>query len=151
MPEIELDIGAQLIASLETVATALAREQGRQQRMAQAVRQVPLVTNQMALSGGAGTIDDPASLRAPTGFYWGIRRLTLSGFSAGTAVVYLNSQYGEPVAPFAQAGTFTFGKGQLLLHPGDRLVVTASGITGLVQLNGAADALEEWYLPYYLG
>jgi hypothetical protein len=151
VPDVEFDVGLQLIASLETVATKLAAEEHHRQKKAQAIRQIPLAANQAALTAGAGTIDDPAQLRCPTGYYMGIRRLTLSGFTAGTAVVYLNSTSGEPAVPFGQAGSSTFGKGQLLLHPGDRLVVSATGITGVVQLNGAADLLESWYLPYYLG
>lgn len=149
MPELEMS--AQLCASIDGLTAQLQREEQRRQQMCQAVRQVPLATGQMLLSGGAGTIDDPAQLRPGTGYYWGVRRLTLSGFTAGTAIVYKNSTAGEPVAPYAQAGTFTFGRGELLLSPGDRLVVTAAGITGYVQLNGAADCFEQWYLPYYIG
>ena len=151
MADIEVDLGAQLVASIEGMAARLDREERQRQRMAQAIRQVPITPPQITLNAGAGTLDLPASLRVPTGYYWGVRRLTLSGFSAGTAVVYLNGAGGEPVAPFAQAGTFTFGKGQLLMHPDDRLVVVATGITGVVQVNGAADLFEQWYLPYYLG
>lgn len=149
MPELELT--AQLCASLDGLTAQLQRQETERQRAAQCVRQLPLATGQMKLSGGAGTIDDPAQLRANTGYMWSVRRLTLSGFTAGTAVVYLNGIGGEPVAPYAEAGMFTFGRGELLLHPGDRLVVAATGITGSVQLNGAADCFEQWYLPYYIG
>lgn len=146
MPELELT--AQLCASLDGLTTQLKYEEGRRQQMSQAVRQVPLAAAQ---ANAAGLIDDPAQLRANTGFYWSVRRLTLSGFTAGTAVVYRNNVNGEPLAPYAQAATFTFGRGEMLLAPGDRLVVQATGITGVVQLNGAADCFEQWYLPYYIG
>jgi hypothetical protein len=148
--DIELDVGVQLIASLETLTDALNRQWQHEQKKAQALRQVPLIANQMSLTAGAGVIDDPANLRCPTGYYWSVRRLTLSGFTAGTATVYINSQYGEPVAPFASAGSDSWGKGHILLHPGDRLVVTASGITGYVQLNGAVDLVEARFLYDYL-
>jgi hypothetical protein len=155
MPEIELDLGAQLIASIETLNTALSRQEQQRQRAAQCIRQIPLVSPQMNLSaGGAGVIDIPDLLAAKTGYYWGVRRLTLSGFTAGTAVVYLNGTSGEPVAPYAEAATFTFGRGEVLMHPGDRLVVVASGVINsgdYVQLNGAADCFEQWYLPNYIG
>jgi hypothetical protein len=148
VPEIELDLGAQLIASLETLTTKLDREEQRRQAMVQAVRQIPITAPQ---ANAAGLIDYPDLLAVKTGYYWGVRRLTLSGFSAGTANVYLNSVNGELLAPFAQAGVATFGRGEALLHPGDRLVVQATGITGVVQLAGAADCFEQWYLPYYIG
>lgn len=148
MPEIELDLGLQLIASIETLTDQLRRQWQHEQRKAQAIRQVPLAANQ---ANAAGIIDDPAQLRCPTGYYMSVRRLSVFGFSAGTAVVYMNSSLGEPVATFTPTtGTVTHGKGHILMHPGDRLVVAATGITGTVQLNGAADLLEAWYLYAYL-
>lgn len=153
MPDIEVDVGLQLCASIETLTATLNRQWQHEQRKAQAIRQVPLVANQMLLAAGAGTIDDPANLRCPTGYYWGVRRLTLSGFTAGTATVYVNGAagaLGEPVLPFASAGSFSFGKGHILLHPGDRLLVSASGITGSVQINGAVDLIEAHFLYCYL-
>lgn len=148
MPEIEIDIGAQLIASIEALSTTLARQEQQRQRMTQCVRQVPLTAPQ---ANSDGIIDYPDLLACKTGYYWSVRRLTLSGFTAGTAVIYLNGAGGEPVAPYQAAGMFTFGRGELLMHPGDRLVVAATGITGYVQLNGAADCFEQWYLPTYIG
>jgi hypothetical protein len=151
VPDIELDIGAQLIASIETLSAALVRQEQQRQRMAQCIRQIPLKAPQ---ANAAGVIDYPDLLAVKTGYYWGVRRLTLSGFSAGSAVVYINglagTTAGEPV-PYAQAATFTFGRGEFLLHPGDRLVVQATGVTGYVQLDGAADCFEQWYLPHYIG
>lgn len=150
MPEIELDIGAQLIASLETLSAAMARQERDRQRMAQAIRQVPLTAPQMTLSAGAGTIDSPDTLKAKTGYYWSVRRLTLQGWTAGTVNVRRNDPNGEVLVPFPVPAANTFGRGEILLNPDDRLVVTATGITGLVQLNGAADAFEMWLLPDYL-
>lgn len=150
MPDIELDLGLQLVASIETLTSTLNRQWQHEQRKAQAIRQVPLAANQMILSGGAGTIDDPAQLRCPTGYYMCLRRLSLFGFSAGSATAYLNSPLTEPVAVFAAAGTLNYGKGHILWHPGDRLVVTATGITGAVQLGGAVDLIETHFLYEYL-
>jgi hypothetical protein len=148
VPELDLEVGAQLVASLGSLTKAIAREQQWRARQAEVIRQVPITAPQ---AGASGIIDSPDLLAVKTGYFWGVRRLTLSGFTAGTATIYLNSTSGEPVAPFPQAGVFTFSKGQLIMHPGDRLVVQATGITGYVQLNGAADLAELWYLPYYLG
>ena len=41
----------------------------------------------------------------------------------------------------------------MLIHPGSQLIFSAlaSGITGTIQIYGAADMFESWYLPYYIG
>jgi hypothetical protein len=145
----ELEITAQLCASLDSLTGQLEREEKRRQQMTQAVRQVPLVGPSITTS--SGIIDSPDLLKVKTGYYWSVRRLTLSGFTAGTCVVYRNSVNGEPMVPVQAAGVFTFGRGEMLLSPDDRIVVAATGITGYVQLNGAADCFEQWYLPYYIG
>ena len=151
MPDLELDIGAQLVAAVGSMTAMLEQQERQRQAQSQAVRQVPLTGPP---PNAAGIIDMPDLLMAKTGYYWSVRRLVLSGFSAGTAVVYRNSAItgvGEVLVPYAAAAAFTFGRGEMLLMPGDRLVVQATGITGTVQLNGAADCFEQWYLPYYIG
>lgn len=148
-PGAEIDISARLVASLDGVAGMLDRANQYQGLCKKAdLQQVPLTAPQ---ANAAGVIDSPDLLAVKTGYFWSVRRLTLSGFTAGTAVVYLNGVGGEPVVPFAAAATYTFGRGELLMHPGDRLVVQATGITGYVQLNGAADCFLAWYLPWYIG
>jgi hypothetical protein len=119
--------------------------------MSLVLRQVPLAVPGIPLSAGAGTMDQAQSLGPPQGYYWSVRRLTATGFTAGTVTAFIDSTAGEPVVPFPQAGVFTFGRGEILLHPMSRLVISATGITGTVQLYGAADAFEDWYLPEYLG
>lgn len=144
----DLEIAAQLDARLGSLAAGIKAEQDWRRKCAGAIQQVPIVSTQLA---GSGTIDQPDAMMAKTGYIWGIRRLTVTGFSAGTVTIYKNAAGGEPVAPFPAAAVFTYGKGQLLLMPGERLVIVGSGITGTVQLWGTADCFESWYLPYYLG
>lgn len=120
----------------------------RNDMWADTVRQVPIVATSL---GGSGTIMQPATLGPPTGWYWGVRRLTAQGFSAGTVTVYDTSASGEPLETFAAAGTQTFGKGQILLHPGHYLVFVAAGITGTVTMYGAADLFRAPFLSRYLG
>jgi hypothetical protein len=148
VPEIDIDLTGQLTAALGRVADGLDREARYRQRQAEVIRQIPITAPQ---ANAAGIIDSPDLLAVKTGYCWGIRRLTLSGFTAGTAVIYNSSVVGEPLVPFSQAATYTFGRGEMLLKPGDRLVVAASNITGYVQLNGVADCFEQWYLPKYIG
>jgi hypothetical protein len=144
----DLEITAQLVASIDSLTAQMQRQEDQRQRQSQVIRQVPITAPQ---ANAAGLIDSPDLLAVKTGYYWSIRRLTLSGFTAGTCVVYRSSPFGEPLVPVQAAGVFTFGRGEMLLNPGDRLVVQATGITGYVQLNGAADCFEQWYLPHYIG
>ncbi len=138
--DISLEIGA--------LRASLSAEQDWRKRCAGAMQQVPIVSAQVS---GDGTIDQADALMAKTGYIWSVRRLTCSGFTAGTVTVYKNISGGEPVAPYPQAGMFTFGRGEVLLMPGERLVAVGTGIVGTFQLWGAADCFEQWYLPYYIG
>lgn len=143
-----LEVFAQLGVQLGRVADALeAAEQYRVKRRG-ALQQVPIFSPVLSASG---TIDAPDALMCKTGYHWGIRRLAAVGFTAGTVTVYNSAANGEVIVPFTAAGVATFGRGEVLLQPGDRLVAVASGITGTVQLTGRADCFETWYLPEYIG
>ena len=133
-------------------------------RLFEQLHQVPVGAVQVPLSGGAGAYQMPDLLSPKAGYMWGIRRLTASGYTAGTVVAYKNGAVvgggyvggGEPVAPWAAAATLTFGRGELLLDQNDQLIFVCTGITlssgyGGVQVNGAADCFERWLLPEYMG
>lgn len=149
-PGIDLEISARLCASLDGVAAAMDRQDAWRRKIAQAVTRV-YFAGSITLSGGAGTDDQPDKLQAKTGYIWGIRRLTAQGYTVGTVTAYRNSTVGEPLIPFPAAAVNTFGKGQILLLPNDRIVWGATTITGTVSYYGEADCIEQWYLPYYLG
>ena len=148
-PGIDVELTARLCASLDGAAAAMDRETAWRQKIALAIRQVPFA-GAVTLSAGAGTDDQPDKLQAKTGYIWSVRRITAQGFSAGTVTAYRNSAAGEPVMPFPVPAVNTLGRGELLLMPGDRLVWSATGITGTVSYWGVADCFEAWYLPYYL-
>jgi hypothetical protein len=148
-PNLEIDFSARLCASLDGLAQRMDREDAWRQRIARAVTQVPFAGT-VTLSGGNGTDDQPDKLQAKTGYIWGIRRITTQGFTAGTVTVYRNSASGEPIMPFPVPAVNTIGRGEELLMPGDRMVWSASGISGTVSYWGVADCFESWYLPYYL-
>jgi hypothetical protein len=147
---LEIDVSAQLCASLDGLTAALRKEADWRQRKAQVIRRVPFAGS-ITLSGGAGTDDQPDKLQAKTGYCWGIRRLTAQGYTVGTVTAYRNSTAGEPLLPFPAAAVNTLGKGQIILMPNDRIVWGAVTITGTVSYWGEADCFESWYLPYYLG
>lgn len=149
---LEVDVSGDLIASLTAALTRNADElkQQREQRWLArgALQRIFMASRQSTTANDV--IDQPDALMAKTGYWWDIRRLTITGFTAGTVTVFRNSNGGEPMVPFASAGTSTFGKGEILLHPGDRLVVAGTGTTGTWQMWGEATAVESWYLPEYL-
>jgi len=78
-----------------------------------------------------------------------VRRLGAWGFSAGTVTLNLNSVFGEQLASQTAAGNFTWGT-SLLLAPRDHLVVTVTGLTGTVTLQGQAFEIGTLWLPDYL-
>ena len=124
-------------ASLDGMAARMDREANWRQRIAQAVTQVPFAGT-IPISGGDGSYDQPDQLQAKTGYVWGIRRLTVQGFTAGSVIAYRNSTAGEPVMPFPVPAVNTIGRGEELLMSGDRLVWAATGITGTVIVLGGS-------------
>lgn len=133
-------------------------------RLANEVFQVPVVFPILPISGGAGSmfLDGPQA-----GDYWSIRRLQLTGFTAGSVILYRNAiltningngtLIGTPeeIGPFPQAGMFTFGRGEVLLNPNDTMALVATGITVAagfagVFAQGAADRVPAYLLPEYL-
>jgi hypothetical protein len=158
------------------VAAAAVLEMGRAQaggrdpdgdaraRLFQQLHQIPLGAIQVPLVAGAGAYQMNDLLMPKAGYMWSIRRISASGYTAGSVTVYkggavVGGTYtggGDPIAPFAQAGTSTIGRGEGLLDVGDALIVVCTGITlsagfAGVQINGSADCFERWLLPEYLG
>lgn len=143
---------------------------GRAQTEWQDIHQVPIGAIQVPISSGSGVFQINDLLMPKAGFMWSIRRLTASGYTAGTVVVYKGGMVvggtytggGDPF-PFSAAGSATIGRAELLLDQGDSLVVVcgtavpggvaitlATGFSG-VQINGAADCFQRHLLPVYLG
>jgi hypothetical protein len=155
---LEVDLSAQISASLTGLTAAVERERQWRQRQMDAVRQVPFA-GQITISGGAGTeVHGRDKMQAKTGYIWSIRRLTAgstaNGWSAGSVTAFRNDVNGEPVMPFPVPAVNTIGRGELMLMPGDALVWSATGITltgSILPFWGVADCFEEWYLPFYIG
>jgi hypothetical protein len=167
----DLSVFAGLSTHLGQVADLLAEsnrmtasQQHRRERLFEQLHQVPIGAIQVPITAGAGAYQMADQLSPKAGYMWSIRRLTASGYTAGTVIAYKNGSVvggaytggGDPMLPFASAGTFTFGRGEVLLDQNDQLILVCTGITlasgyGGVQLNGAADNFERWLLPDYLG
>jgi hypothetical protein len=128
----------------------------RRLRLMGELHQVPLNPPVLVPVGStSGTLQLADLLSPKTGFHWSLRRLSAWGFTAGTVTVFKNANGGEIVFVFPSAGTYTFGRGEILLEPNAQLVFSASGVTlaansvGL-QVGGAADCMPSWLLPDYL-
>jgi hypothetical protein len=100
---------------------------------------------------GANTTNSN-SLGPDSGTCWSVRRLSIIGYTAGTVTLYINAL--EPVAQWIFGTTpnpfFQYSKGSILLQPGDRLTLGATGVTGTALLFGVTDTFPYWYLRKYL-
>lgn len=111
------------------------------------------VIDQVTLNSGAGTYDNPVKAGPVRGQVWDIRRLTAWGFTAGEVSAQINNL--EPIANWAGSATVptspaTFGKGEIILQPGDRITFSATGITGNVYIAIGPTAMPYQYLTEYL-
>jgi hypothetical protein len=128
----------------------------RKQRLMRELQQVPLNPPLLVPSGSSsGTLQMADLLSPKAGFYWSLRRLAGWGFTAGTITVYKNAPGGEVLFVFPAAGTYTFGRGELILEPNSQLVFAATGVTVTAgapgaQVGGAADCFPTHLLPGYL-
>lgn len=156
---LNLSFAADIRASLGTIAATAEKTMEwyrRRDALFQRMHQVPITPGQIALTAGAGILQSVEQLQPKTGLCWSIRRLVAVGFTAGTVTAYLDPVVsgtvitGESLVPWTQAGVFTFGRGELLLMPGDFIAFAASGISGSVTIYGRADQFETWLLPDYL-
>jgi hypothetical protein len=155
---LEVDVSAQLCAAVSGLSARLARADAstaaQAQLAAQEYQQIPFVIN-LPIAAGAGSLNPVPATGPDVGYWWSIRRLSATGFSAGTVILFIDSTAGEPVATFTGAaiGTYvtTYGKGHQMLHPGSNLAITATGITGTVVVYGAADLIATAVMPWYAG
>jgi hypothetical protein len=157
---------AQLEAAFGQDAADALNDPGRVHRNYMQEHQVPWVAPLIVPDGdGTGIVLPNDQMGPMTGFYWSLRRMVAQGYSAGTVAVYRNASQtawgegagqltGELLYTFPSAGTYTFGRREMMLSPDDTiaLIVTGAtlnaGVTG-IQVTGAADQFPSWYLPRY--
>ena len=101
------------------------------------------------LAPGANPVIGGDKMEPPRECCWGVRWMSFSGFTAGTLQLQLNNI--EVVQPSITAGYQGFGRGELILQPGDKLaLVIATALTGTAMIFGRADAFPYEYLATYL-
>jgi hypothetical protein len=126
---------------------------------ARAVWSVRVDPTPIQLAAGAGILDLPQTFGPGLGYNWDVHTISATGFTAGTVSGWINvpslaNLAGGPAgalrAPFTAAGVLNFGKNQLFLRHGERLVFIASGITGSVLISFDATSLTDEYVGEYL-
>lgn len=137
----------QVTAALGDIKAALDR-QARPRVPFAACHPVTFV-GQIPLSGGAGTLSTPDLYGPHDPYYWDVRAIAFSGFTAGTVTVSENAAGAQPIAQTTQIGQFTWSA-QNILSPRDWLVFNATGVTGNVQFVGLAVEIETAWLAEYL-
>jgi len=133
-------------------AAAQARERGH---LFESMHQVPIGPIQVPIVATNGAYQMADLLSPKAGFMWCIRRLAVSGFSAGSVTIYKNGSVvggaytggGEPMLGPLAAGVTNIGRSEQLLDQNDQLIIVCTGITlsagfGGMQVNGAADCFQ---------
>lgn len=144
-----IDIGAEVEINLTEETGKSARRTSERQKLAQQVYQAPII-GQVPLVTGAGVLDEPAQYGPPRGFMWCIRRLTLWGYTAGSIIPSIDQLEPILLSNANAAQTVFIGKAEWMLDSGQRIVFTATGITGSAIINGVADCFPRALLPVYL-
>lgn len=103
----------------------------------------------VTLSAGAGTYDQPDMMGPKDPYWWDLRKFSAWGFTAGSVSIYKNSVQGEQIGFLAGPGNVVWSLSELLA-PRDRIIVTATGITGFVSFVVRAVEIETGWLPEYL-
>jgi len=138
-------VAATLEVSLGRVVAALDRQERRHARLNQLLHLEPIVASLAA----SGTIDQPDMYGPRDGYWWDLRSVVASGWSAGTVTMYVNDKNSAVQAQWSVPGENDWS-GQKWLAPRDRLIFVAAGITGSVQIQGWAIAVSQQVLAEYL-
>ena len=129
--EAGFELMARLSASMDNLADQVKASGNRQDRLSQAIS--PFNIGAIPVNGtgnGVGTLDQPNLLGPRTGQVWDVRQISTTGWTAGAVSVFLDNIGGTLVAYFAAGPALqNYGKGQLLIPAGSRLVVLGA-VTG---------------------
>ena len=119
----------------------------------EACKPAPILST-ILITAGAGTLGVTQDNFGPTEpYYWDLRSVSATGFTAGTVTMYRNIIGGEVLATWPSAGEFTWSL-QKILAPSDDLVWQATGITlaagaAGVAIAGQAIEIESAWFPEY--
>jgi hypothetical protein len=130
------------------------------ERLAEAIRAVPLPPQAAAVSGGGLLIASASNVLGPnTGYAWAVSRVTAGGLGAADTVsVYRGPAAAATVSPnnllnvlTGAAPSWYPGRAGCIMNYGDTLVLAGTGLTSSqVTLTGEVIIMESWLLPHYL-
>jgi hypothetical protein len=147
---LSVDFAASISAAIGPVADELKRARQDRQALLQAVKVIPQITLPQITASGV-PLDYPELLSPRSGQAWIVRRVTAATFSAGTVTMYVNGVADSNIiVVFPQAGTYTFGNGEIILMPGQRFIFEGSGLTGNVSVSLGVIEVEQRWLAAYL-
>jgi hypothetical protein len=147
-----IELLASISASVGQVHEMVTAERKNSHARHVAMRQlspVPII-GAVPLAAGAGVLNVPDMLGPHDGFHWDVRRMSVTGFSAGSVAVFINSPQDEQIANFTTAGVPVFFSTHVILNYRDSLVFVATGITGNAGVHGQAIQVPTPLLPEYL-
>jgi hypothetical protein len=145
--ETQLQLGATIntLTKHELGDQLAAHEAAREREYARSMKYLRLTPVSVVVSGSAFTMDGTRFNIGPReGFIWSFRRLSVDGLTASAtpdvANLYRNNTTGIRVWQFnGNNFAYTFGKGEMLLLPGETISLVNSGTiaaTGNITLSG---------------
>jgi predicted phage tail protein len=150
VPDLTFEASASLGLAIEGLTNEMKQARMRSQRLAQLVHPFKVSTIPMTITSNAGTLNVPNMLGPQTGYYWDVKRITATGFSAGTVTVTLGAGGGETLTIISAAGSLLLGKAHILLSGSDNLYFTAASITGTVAISLAGIEIAAPVIGEYL-
>jgi len=142
----EASLEVQLSGGIRRIERALARHPALTGDLNQLIYPVNLPPLQI---GSAGLLDLPDMLGPKLGKWWELFYVVAYGYSAGTVTVYRNSSLGEELFSFSSAGIWEPSH-RYLQGASDRLVFTASGLTGTASVTLGAVEIDASILGLHL-
>jgi hypothetical protein len=142
----ELSVDVQLAGGIRRIEHALARHPALTGDLNQLIYPVNLPPMQIT---STGVLDLPDMLGPKLGKWWEIWYVTAQGYTGGTVDCYRNSQLGELLFTFSQAGIWEPSH-RYLQGGSDRMVFTASGLTGSASITFGAVEIDATVLGLHL-
>lgn len=158
--EIDAEVWGSLSASLRGMAAAVERRARQDQRMAEAIRVVPLPAQTQNAAGGTVFIASASNVLGPsTGYAWAVQSVTVAGLgSSDSASLYAGPAGPASVVPAnfrqvftAAAPSWQPGRTGFILNYGDTLMLMGTGLsTAQLTLSGQVVIMESWMLTEFL-
>lgn len=146
--------GAGLEVAVGRLAAVLEAQRAAEQAAMNDIWVAGIPAHAMPLTAGAGTLDVPNELGPRDGLAWAVHWVTAAGFTTGSVSLYLGTP--DAVAQsnlrfvFTVAGVWEPPRTSTILLPGDRMVLTGTGITGNVVVTGQVTQMALRALPGFL-